>query len=99
MQALVPVLLATGCASAVESRVETGLAEAGVPAGMASCMATIWTDELSTSQIREISRLASRVREEQETLTVGRLIDHARQWGDAQALGVVTSSAARCAFG
>ena len=45
-------VLFAGCATAVEQRVESGLTEAGVPADMASCMAGIWTEQLSVSQIR-----------------------------------------------
>ena len=94
---LVAMLLAA-CSTVVEERVESGLADAGVPVSMASCMAGIWADELSVEQIRGISRFASQVRAERQTLTVGRLIDHVRDWNDPQALGVVTTSAARCAL-
>lgn len=89
-------VLVASCAT-VEQRVENGLTEAGVPAGMASCMATIWEDELSVKQIRKIGSFASEVREEQQPLTVSRLVSYVREWDDPQALGVVTSSAARCA--
>ena len=87
-----------GCSAVVENRVETGLAEAGVPAGIAGCMAEIWAEDLSVEQIRDIRDFAGEVRGDQERLTVGRLIGHVREWNDPQALGVVTSSAARCAF-
>ena len=90
--------LAAGCSTVVEHRVETRLTDAGVPAGIASCMAEIWADDLSVEQIRGISRFANAVRDEEQTLTVGRLIDHVGEWNDPQALGVVTTSAARCAF-
>ncbi len=87
-----------GCSTIVEQRVDAGLTEAGVPAGIASCMAEIWAEDLSVSQIRAISNFAGQVRSQDERLTVGRLIGHVREWNDPQALGVVTSSAARCAF-
>lgn len=90
--------LAAGCSAAVEQRVETGLAEAGLPPAMASCMAEIWADDLSVDQIREISRFADAVRDDDEALTVGRLVDHVRAWNDPEALAVVTASAARCAL-
>ena len=90
-------LLAAGCQSVVEDRVEDGLTAAGVPAGMATCMANIWAQDLSVEQIRGISRLASRVRAERSTLTVGRLVEYVRA-NDPEALTVVTTSAARCAF-
>ena len=91
-------LLCAACSNVAEQRVETGLVEAGVPQGLASCMATDWADKLSVDQIREIARLAETVRAEQETLTVPRLIMHVRSWNDLEALAVVTSSATRCAF-
>ena len=92
-------LMAAGCSTMAEQRVEDGLAEAGLPAAMASCMAEVWADELSVEQIRGIARFADAVREEEDALTVGRLVDHVREWNDPQALGVVTTSAARCALG
>ena len=86
------------CTSVVEDRVETGLTEAGIPAGMAVCMSEIWARDLSVSQIRRIADFARTVRAERQTLTAGRLLQHVGEWNDPQALGVVTASAARCAF-
>ena len=88
----------SGCNAVVENRVETALVEAGVPAGMAECMAPMWADRLSVEQIRGIQRFANNVREEGGQLTVGRLIDHARGWNDPEAMLVVTTSTTRCAF-
>lgn len=82
----------------VENRVETELAEAGIPATTASCMAEIWARDLSSQQIKGIAQFANAVRDQERTLTIGNLIDHAREWNDPQALGVVTTSAARCAL-
>jgi hypothetical protein len=94
--ALLP--LASACATVAEQRVEAGLAEAGVPLGIATCMADIWAEELSISQIRRISRFADAVRDRDSRLTVGRLVTHVREWNDPEAMAVVTGSAARCAF-
>lgn len=91
--------LASGCATMVENRVETGLAEAGIPTGLAGCMAEIWANDLSNNQIREIARFADAVRDKGQPLTPRRLIDHVGEWNDPKALRVVTMSAARCAFG
>lgn len=93
------LFLASGCSTIVESRVETELAEAGVPSRMASCMAEIWADDLSVAQIRGISRFANSVKEEGRNLTVRALINHVRDWNDAEAFAVVSTSAARCALG
>ncbi len=92
-------LMAAGCSTIVEQRVDDRLVEAGLPTAMASCMAEIWTDELSVEQIRGIARFADAVREDGDRVTVGRLVDHASEWNDPRALGVVTTSAARCALG
>ncbi|WP_126172357.1 hypothetical protein [Altericroceibacterium xinjiangense] len=91
-------LMVSGCSTVVQNRVESGLVDAGVPAGIASCMAPIWEEDLSISQIRSISRFASEIKEQRQTLTVPRLIDQVREWNDPEALAVVTTSAARCAF-
>jgi hypothetical protein len=93
--ALLPL---AGCATVAEQRVEAGLAEAGVPLGIATCMADIWAEELSIQQIRRISRFANAVRDRDTRLTVGRLVTHVREWNDPEAMAVVTGSAARCAF-
>lgn len=90
--------LAAACTTIVEQRVENELAEAGVPLGTATCMAEIWAEDLSIAQIRGIGRFAGSVRDKERRLTVGRLIGYVREWNDPQALGVVTTSAARCAF-
>lgn len=90
--------LLSGCATVAERRVETGLVEAGIPAAPAACMANDWVDKLSTNQIRGIARFADSVRDDGDTLTASRLIAHAAEWNDPEALGVVTASAVRCAF-
>ena len=91
-------LLLTGCQTVVSERVEHSLIEAGVPSGMATCMGDIWADDLSVDQIRGISRFAKAVRAEGRRLTARSLIAHAREWNDLEALAVVTTSTARCAF-
>ena len=90
--------LIPACRAVVENRVETALVDAGLSAGMAGCMAPRWANRLSVEQIRGIQRFANNVRAEGGQLTAGRLIDHARSWNDPQALGVVVTSAARCAL-
>ncbi|MGB3167827.1 MAG: hypothetical protein WBA68_13740 [Alteraurantiacibacter sp.] len=91
-------LLLAGCQTIVSERVEDSLVEAGVPRGMAECMGDIWADDLSIDQIRGIQRFAKSVKAERRQLTAGRLIAHTREWNDLEALGVVTTSTARCAF-
>ena len=88
----------SACTTVVENRVETALTDAGVPAGVAECMAPRWANRLSIKQIRGIQQFANNLRAEGEQLTVSSLISHARSWNDPRALLVVTTSAARCAF-
>ena len=87
-----------GCQTIVSERVEDSLIEAGVPSGMATCMGDIWADDLSVDQIRGMSRFAKAVRAEGRRLTARSLVAHAREWNDLEALAVVTTSTARCAF-
>ena len=91
-------LTVSGCTTIKENRVESALVEAGISAGMAGCMAEIWADDLSVGQLRGISRFADSIKEDGRSLTVGRLVAHVREWNDPEALGVVTTSAARCAL-
>ena len=92
------LLALAGCTAIVEDRVETRLANAGVPPAMASCMAAIWARDLSVSQIKRIGDFAGRIKAERQTLTVTGLIGQVREWNDPQTLAVVTTSAARCAL-
>ena len=91
-------LTLAGCQTVVSERVEDSLIEAGVPSGMATCMGDIWADDLSIGQIRGIQRFANGVKAEGRRLTARSLIAHAREWNDLEALAVVTTSTARCAF-
>lgn len=86
------------CNAVVENRVEKALVDAGVPPGLAGCMAPIWTERLTVAQLRGIQQFANDVRAEGGQLTAAKLIDHARSWNDPDALLVVTTSAGRCAF-
>lgn len=91
--------LLAGCAAVVENRVESALTEAGVPAPAAACMAGIWAERLTVGQLQGIQRFATGVRAEGRQLTLLGLIGHVRSWNDPEAALVVTTSAARCAFG
>jgi len=93
----VAALTVSGCTTIKENRVEAALVEAGISPGMAGCMSEIWADDLSVSQLRGISRFADSIKEDGRSLTVGRLVGHVREWNDPEALGVVTTSVARCA--
>ena len=95
---LASALLLWGCAGMTESRVESSLADAGVPPRMAGCMAEKWVDRLSTDQIRDVSRFAKRLKADRERMTVALLVEHVAAWNDPEAVLVISSSAAQCAF-
>ena len=90
--------LAAGCSAVVENRVEAALTNAGVPAAPAACMAAIWAERLSVGQLQRIQRFATDVRAEGRQLSLLGLVGHVRSWNDPEAMLVVTTSAARCAF-
>ncbi|MFN3944730.1 MAG: hypothetical protein ACK4K7_07360 [Allosphingosinicella sp.] len=92
------IALLSACAAPFEGRIARNLSEAGLPRGMADCMAAIWVDRLSVFQLREISRLSSDLRAEGRALTVGRLVERVRQVDDPVIFEVVSTSAARCAL-
>ena len=96
--AITAALLLAGCASVTEQRVESSLSDAGVPPQMASCMAGEWVDRLSTEQIKDVSRFAKRLKRDRERMTVSRLVDHVAAWNDPEAMVVISTSAATCAF-
>jgi hypothetical protein len=96
--AFTALTLLAGCAGVAEKRVESGLTDAGVPAGAASCMADKWVDKLSNDQIRDISRFAKRLKADRQRMTLGLLVDHVSEWNDPEAMLVISVSAAQCAF-
>jgi len=87
-----------GCAQPYEGRVAHRLEQAGIPKGMAECMAKRWVDRLSVFQLRKIQSLTDDLnREHREgTLTVLGLVERARQVDDPEIFKVVSKSAAIC---
>lgn len=90
------LLALAGCATP-ETRVRTGLIEAGLSRPVAACMAARMVDRLSLLQLRRIGRLGdlrdSNVRE----LSVDQFLQRARALGDPEILAVMTTSGAICA--
>ena len=98
--ALLPLLAVAACAQPLEGRVASRLTEAGIPPGMAQCMAKRWVDRLSLLQLRKIQSLTSDIKRDrgEGRLTVFRLVDRVRQINDAEIFDVVSKSAAHCAL-
>ena len=94
----VPMLLA-GCAQAVaEGRVRTALSDAGLNDEVSDCMAARMVDRLSIGQLKKLERLETR-EGEREPVTVGDYLARVARVGDAEVVGVASSSAALCATG
>ena len=91
---LAALLLLSACAIP-EARLRHGLENAGLSRAMAACMAERMVDRLSLMQLRRIGDLPYA----RESVSVREFLHRIRALGDAQILGVSTSSAALCAVG
>jgi hypothetical protein len=97
---LVALLLLCGCAQPFESRVAGRLAGAGIPRGMAECMAGRWVDRLSVFQLQKIQRLTNDIGEQYKgrTLTPLVLVERLRAVDDPEIMRVVSASVPACAL-
>ena len=98
MRRLIPILfaaLALPACAVPEDRLRTGLTNAGLAKPLASCMAERMVDRLSLAQLLRMADLP-RVR---EAATIPEFLRRVRALGDAEILGVASSSAALCATG
>lgn len=93
---LVPLLL-SACATP-ETRLRTGLVDAGLSPAMAACMADRMVDRLSLLQLRRLSSLGDLKGRRIADLSVGRFLHNVRALGDPEILTVATSSTAVCAL-
>jgi len=92
---LAAVLAISACAPAklAERRVKSALIDAGLSDANASCMAERMTDRLSIGQLRRLEALQGPKR------GLADYVATVRRIGDAELLGVTSSSAALCAMG
>ncbi|WP_448662767.1 hypothetical protein ACG3SL_19270 [Sphingomonas sp. CJ20] len=89
-------LVLTLCACAVpEARLRAGLIRAGLPRPLSACMAGRMVDRLSLKQLLRIADLPNAGASE----SVDQFLHRVRALGDAEILGVTSSSAALCAIG
>lgn len=92
-------LLLSACATvSPESRVRTGLVEAGVSPRMAACMADRMVDELSLVQLRRIQSLASLRNSRMQDLTIDRFLYKVRALQDPEIFTVTSKAAIVCAL-
>jgi hypothetical protein len=94
---LVVLALVAGCATP-ETRLRNGLTKAGLPQGVAACMADRMIDRLSLLQLRRLASLGSLGDRPLRELTPEQFLRKVRALKDAEILGVTTSSAVVCAF-
>lgn len=86
--------LLAGCA-VPEARLRAGLVRAGLPKPLSACMAERMVDRLSLAQLMRIADLP----EARGSESVDQFLHRVRALGDAEILGVASSSAALCAAG
>jgi len=97
MMTAVAALTLPGCSQVVETGVADHLEQAGVPAGMAQCMAQIWTDRLSAQQLVRLGQTAAEMAEaRQQGEPLVQILNRAQALDDPQIVEVVTQSAAAC---
>ena len=94
--ALLALALA-GCATP-ETRLRTGLNNAGLSKAMSACMAERMVDRLSLLQLRRLAALGSLKDRRVADLTLDQFFRKVRALKDPEILAVSTSSAAVCAL-
>jgi hypothetical protein len=95
--ALVGSLLLGGCASRA-SRVEAALAQAGVSARMAACLAPRLADRLRDDQLRALARAAKRASGDSGKAGASEIVARVAGTGDPEIIGVVSAAALHCAL-
>ena len=79
-------------------RIETALAERGVPQPIAACMGMRLSERLSLSQLRELERLGEREAEAGMPTSTVEFLERIRSVEDRELIEVVGTSAAICSF-
>ncbi|MGB3845701.1 hypothetical protein EAO27_01160 [Sphingopyxis sp. YF1] len=90
-------LTLAGCATP-ETRLRTGLHNAGLSEAMSACMAERMVDRLSLVQLRRLSALGSLKDKRIADLSLDQFLRKVRALKDPEILAVSTSSAALCAL-
>lgn len=88
-------LLLAGCATP-ETRLRTGLVNAGLGPSMAACMADRMAGQLSITQLKRLGSLASLRDVRANDLTIEQFLHHVRALKDPELVAVSISSAALC---
>jgi hypothetical protein len=91
-------LVLGGCAHSYESRIRGNLIEAGLSRPVATCMAQRMVDQLSSQQLRDISRLAGLGERNVRQMTVEEFLRRARPLIDRRAYEVIARAGLGCAI-
>jgi hypothetical protein len=91
------ITLLAGCATP-ESRLRTGLVEAGLSKRQSACMAQRMVDRLSLSQLMRLSSLSKVKEADMRELTVGQFLHNVRALRDPEIVLVTTRAAVGCAI-
>lgn len=97
---LLPLIaaLALSACTTPETRLRTGLVNAGLSQAIAGCMADRMVDRLSLVQLRRLGSLGSLKDKRMSDLSFNQFLHKVRALKDPEILTVTTSSAAVCAF-
>jgi hypothetical protein len=95
--ALVALLALSACATP-ETRVRTGLMDAGLPPALAGCMADRMVDRLSLVQLRRLQSLSKVHRSDLHRLSIDQFLHKVRALDDPEILIVTSKAALGCAI-
>jgi hypothetical protein len=91
------LLILTACASP-ESRLRTGLVEAGLSKRQSACMAERMVDKLSIAQLLRLSSLSKVKEADMREMSVGQFLHNVRALRDPEIVSVTTRAALGCAI-
>jgi hypothetical protein len=94
---ILPLLALSACATP-ETRLRTGLMNAGLSAGQSACMADRMVDKLSLIQLRRIASLKNFQKQRIRDMTLEKALHNIRSLEDPEILAVTTRAALSCAI-
>lgn len=94
---ILPLLALSACATP-ETRLRTGLMNAGLGTNQSACMADRMVDKLSLIQLRRIASLRNFGKERIGDMSIDRFLHNIRSLEDTEILTVTTRAALSCAI-
>ncbi len=94
---IIPLILLVGCATP-ETRLATGLRDAGLGKGSSSCLAHEMADDLSLGQLIKLSKLSAFQEKSLRTMSMSEFLKATRALQDPAILKIATIAAATCAI-